>query len=94
MGQGAQDTRDAIRSLLPNMGTGSSERMKTMLDAFDNQVKILGSGVPKAGWQVKAEATAKKGTPLTMDEAGDYLRKAGGDKAKARQLAKAAGRTF
>jgi hypothetical protein len=57
MGQGAQDTRDAIRSLLPNMGTGSPERMKTMLDAFDNQVKILGSGVPKAGGQVKAEAT-------------------------------------
>jgi hypothetical protein len=60
MGQGAQDTRDAIRSLLPNMGTGSAERMKTMLDAFDNQVKILGSGVPKAGGQVKAEATKKK----------------------------------
>jgi hypothetical protein len=60
MGQGAQDTRDAIRSLLPNMGTGSAERMKTMLDAFDNQVRILGSGVPKAGGQVKAEATKKK----------------------------------
>jgi hypothetical protein len=69
MGQGAQDTRDAIRSLLPNMGTGSAERMKTMLDAFDNQVKILGSGVPKAGGQVKAEATkaardAKPADPL------------------------------
>jgi hypothetical protein len=60
MGQGAQDTRDAIRSLLPNMGTGSPARMKTMLDAFDNQVKILGSGVPKAGGQVKAEETKKK----------------------------------
>jgi hypothetical protein len=59
MGQGAQDTRDAIRSLLPNMGTGSPERMKTMLDAFDNQVKILGSGVPKAGGQVKAEERKK-----------------------------------
>ena len=57
MGQGAQDTRDAIRSLLPNMGTGSPERMKTMLDAFDNQVNILGSGVPKAGGQAKAEAS-------------------------------------
>jgi hypothetical protein len=56
MGQGAQDTRDAIRSLLPNMGTGSPERMKAMLDAFDNQVTILKSGVPKAGGQAKAEA--------------------------------------
>ena len=69
MGQGAQDTRDAIRSLLPNMGTGSPERMKTMLDAFDNQVNILGSGVPKAGGQVKAETTkatkaAKPADPL------------------------------
>jgi hypothetical protein len=59
MGQGAQDTRDAIRSLLPNMGTGSPERMKIMLDSFDNQTKILGSGVPKAGGQAKAEATKK-----------------------------------
>jgi hypothetical protein len=61
MGQGAQDTRDAIRSLLPNMGTGSPERMKTMLDAFDNQVKILGSGVPRAGGQTKAEERKKAG---------------------------------
>jgi len=65
MGQGAQDTRDAIRSLLPNMGTGSKERMNTMLDAFDNQVKILGSGVPKAGGQVKAEERQKAKTGTT-----------------------------
>jgi len=56
MGQGAQDTRDAIRSLLPNMGTADPKRMTAMLDAFDNQVRILGSGVPKAGGQAKAEA--------------------------------------
>jgi hypothetical protein len=81
MGQGAQDTRDAIRSLLPNMGTGSPERMKTMLDAFDNQVKILGSGVPKAGGQVKAEATKAAKDAANMEtqtyNGATYQRKKG-----------------
>lgn len=78
MGQGAQDTRDAIRSLLPNMGTGSPERMKTMLDAFDNQVNILGSGVPKAGGQVKAEAAKTAAGMETQTYNGaTYQRKKG-----------------
>lgn len=81
MGQGAQDTRDAIRSLLPNMGTGSPERMKTMLDAFDNQVGILKQGVPKAGGQVKAEATKAAKDAANMEtqtyNGATYQRKKG-----------------
>jgi len=86
MGQGAQDLRTAIRAMIPGVRSGSKQMMNKQLDAFDNQVKILAGGIAHPG--------AKKGTALTMEEAGEYLRKAGGDKAKARQLAKADGRTF
>jgi hypothetical protein len=78
MGQGAQDTRDAIRSLLPNMGTADPKRMGMMLDAFDNQVNILGSGVPKAGGQARAEATKAAASMETQTYNGaTYQRKKG-----------------
>jgi hypothetical protein len=38
--------------------------------------------------------TGKGSGPLSLDEAKDYLQKAGGDKEKARQLARQDGRTF
>jgi hypothetical protein len=86
MGAGAQDLRTAIRDMIPGVRSGSKQMMNKQLDAFDQQVSILKSGIAHPG--------KTKGTALTMDEAGDYLRKAGGDKAKARELAKADGRTF
>lgn len=85
-GQGAQDTRNAIRALLPGAATGNVPMMNKMLDAFDNQVSILKSGIPRAGG-------AKK-TALTADEARGYLQKAGGDANKARALARKDGRSF
>jgi len=70
MGQGAQDLRNAIRSMLPNIGTGSPERMKTMLDAFDNQVGILKKGVPTTGGQ-KAAQERQKQTATPAPKAGE-----------------------
>lgn len=48
-GQGAQDTRNAIRSLLPNLASGNKDLMFKQLDAFDNQTGILARGIPKPG---------------------------------------------
>lgn len=48
-GQGAMDTRNAIRSLLPNLASGNKEMMFKQLDAFDNQTAILARGIPKPG---------------------------------------------
>jgi hypothetical protein len=49
MGQGAQDTRNAIRGTLPYIGIGDKKRMLEAIAPFDNQIKILKSGIPKAG---------------------------------------------
>jgi hypothetical protein len=56
-GQGAQDTRDAIRALLPGAATGDIKLMLKMMDAFDNQTRILKSGIPKPGGAPKDGAT-------------------------------------
>jgi hypothetical protein len=44
-GQGAQDTRNAIRALLPGVQSGSKEMQTKQLDAFDNMVGILKKGI-------------------------------------------------
>lgn len=48
-GQGAQDTRAAIRSLLPGLTSGNKQMMFKQLDAFDNQTSILAKGIPRPG---------------------------------------------
>lgn len=57
MGQGASDTRSAIRALLPGVQSGDKQMALKQLDAFDNQVKILKSGVPG----VKSKSGAAQG---------------------------------
>lgn len=92
-GQGAEDLRGAIRHTIPAVQSGSKEMMLKQIGAFDNQVAILEKGIPKT--KAGAAATGGGGQgELTLDEAKSYLQKAGGDKDKARQLAKADGRTF
>ena len=49
LGSSAQDMRDAIRSLLPNIGSGSTALMLKQLDAFDQQVKVLKDGIAHPG---------------------------------------------
>jgi hypothetical protein len=49
MGAGAQDLRTAIRSMIPGIRSGSKEMMNKQLDAFDNQVKILKTGIAHPG---------------------------------------------
>jgi hypothetical protein len=87
---GSSDTlRAAMVAMVPGAGTSSVKEGKMQLSAARRTAEALFSGRP----QSKLPST-KKGTALTIEEAGEYLKKAGGDKAKARQLAKADGRTF
>jgi hypothetical protein len=54
IGASAQDVRGAIHAMLPGIGSGSTGMMKKQLDAFDQQVKVLKTGIAKPG---------KPGTP-------------------------------
>lgn len=49
MGTGAQDLRNAIRDMIPGVRSGNKQMMNKQLDAFDNQVKILRSGIAHPG---------------------------------------------
>jgi hypothetical protein len=46
MGQGAQDLREAIQATLPGITSGSKEFALKKLTGVDNQIRILGRGVP------------------------------------------------
>jgi len=49
MGAGAQDLRSAIRAMIPGIRSGSKEMMNKQLNAFDNQVSILKTGIAHPG---------------------------------------------
>jgi len=49
MGTGAQDLRTAIRAMIPGIRSGDAKMMNKQLDAFDNQVKILKTGIAHPG---------------------------------------------
>jgi hypothetical protein len=92
-----QDSRSWMGSIEAHMrhattGTWFSDDQRkqivqTMKQLGEAKKKALASG----GQSQNAES---KGGKLTVDEARDYLQKAGGDKVKARQMAKADGRSF
>jgi len=68
----------------------------------DNEPEPLPKNLGELGYSAAWKASpgkfdvdpAKRGTALTTDEARAYLRKAGGDKNRARQLARQDGRHF
>jgi hypothetical protein len=60
MGQGAQDLRAAIQATLPGISSGTKEFALKRLDAVDNQVNILGSGIPKT--HINTQGGKGKGT--------------------------------
>jgi hypothetical protein len=64
-GQGAQDLRNAVRNMLPGVRSGSQEMALKQLDAFDQQVKILKSGIP--GVKKKTDTTGTGGWVLDPD---------------------------
>jgi hypothetical protein len=71
--------------------------LKAALGAEVNYVsdRAMDPNPPDYSKQSGAAKPAAKGTgPLSLSEAQDYLQKAGGDKAKAKQAATADGRTF
>ena len=98
MGNGSDMLRNAIVEMLPSVKSGSTSMANKQLDAFDNQVRILGGGIPKVNSNVTTptgeENHSGKTTPLTLEEAQQYLVRAGGDKDKARAAAKKDGRSF
>lgn len=49
IGASAQDVRGAIHAMLPGIGSGNTQMMTKQLDAFDQQVKVLKSGIAKPG---------------------------------------------
>jgi hypothetical protein len=62
MGTGAQDLRTAIRAMIPGIRSGDKKMMNKQLDAFDNQVSILKTGIAHPG---KTAPKDKKDTPDT-----------------------------
>jgi hypothetical protein len=64
MGAGAQDLRNAIRAMLPGLNSGNAKMMLKQLDAFDQQVSVLESGVPSPGKSGKGQLVGPgKSTP-------------------------------
>jgi hypothetical protein len=95
MGNGSDQMRAAIRATLPNAKSGNPQMMLKQLDAVTNLVDNLYTGVPKINAKgSKTEPAANSSKSLTLQEAQDYLQKAGGDANKARALAKKDGRSF
>lgn len=86
--QGVAATGDSLLNGFKNGPAailGASKSMRDSLKTFANDVQNA-KNPPQAGGGGKG--------PLSVDEARTYLQKAGGDKDKARALAKADGRTF
>jgi len=77
MGAGAQDLRNAIRDMIPGVRSGSKEMMNKQMDAFDQQVSILKSGIAHPG---KGGAAATSGPKAGTVENGYKFK--GGDPAK------------
>jgi hypothetical protein len=79
-GQGASDTRNAIRAILPGIQSGSKQMQNKQLDAFDNMTSILKKGIAGVN-QGKADTNQPaSGAPKRGAVEGGYRFK-GGDPA-------------
>jgi hypothetical protein len=79
-GQGASDTRNAIRAILPGIQSGSKQMQNKQLDAFDNMTSILKKGIAGVN-QGKADTNQpSSGAPKRGAVEGGYRFK-GGDPA-------------
>lgn len=93
------ETMDSVRSAADRLGIDLSEVQKDpgILESIISKVSSIVPGVsnpaPKFGGS-SVRFTSKGGKPLTKDLAQKFLQQSGGDKDKARQLAKQAGYTF
>jgi hypothetical protein len=89
-GQGSDDLRSAIQATLPNATTPDRKTASMKLDKFEGTIDRLSRGIPK----VQLNPMPGQGKQLDTATAQSFLQKAGGDKNKARQLAKEAGYHF
>lgn len=81
-----QKAAEAKQKVDSDLETKYAPKVQQMSDEAD---KLL--GLTKAGSKLQSGQSSK---PLSVDEARDYLKKAGGDKDKARTMAKKDGRSF
>lgn len=80
MGTGAQDLRTAIRAMIPGIRSGDKKMMNKQLDAFDNQVSILKSGIAhpgkaggsKGGMVMMLAPDGKTKKPVPADQVQHY----------------------
>jgi hypothetical protein len=79
MGAGAQDLRNAIRAMLPGLGSGNTKMMNKQLDAFDQQVRVLEEGVPSPGKSGKGQLVGKGSADMETQtyNGATYQRKKG-----------------
>lgn len=101
--QGDVLPRESIPELVEAAKTINSSKVRTANDNLESTTKIHGYKVPgsdargrldKPGDYQEAKEGGQGGGALSVDEARQYLQKAGGDKDKARAAAKADGRSF
>lgn len=64
MGQGAQDLRAAIQATLPGITSGSKQFALKRLDAVDNQINILGRGIPRTNINMGGPGAAPSAAPM------------------------------
>ena len=102
-GQGSDELRAAIRSTIPGATSPNKKFSVAQLDKFEQVINRLSAGIPKVPLRTDigdthtntpTAAPAPGKGALTKDEAMEYLRKAGGDKEKAREMARRDGRSF
>lgn len=92
-GQGSGDLRDAIRATVPSGTTPTKEYGIKQLERFNKTLDRLERGVPKVPLRTDL-GSENKGTQLDANTAAAILKEAGGDKDKARAIAKQRGHTF
>lgn len=95
--RGGQQMYDRIKSMFNQAGQ-SANNLKSAIDSTSDWFRTyqqMGRGLlPGEGTTPIGGGASKASGPLTIPEAQEYLRKAGGNKDLARKMAKADGRTF
>lgn len=88
-----QDDREAMFKMAKEFNTVAEQKYSDTHAEYTGYIKGIGLD-PNIYMEPNKAGGTKKGKPLTKAEAAAYLRKAGGDKEKARALAKQDGRAF
>lgn len=89
-----QDDREAMYKMAKEFKNVAEEKYQATHGEYTGYVKQIGLDPNIYMEPMKGTKSSRAGKPLSKAEAAAYLRQAGGDKEKARALAKQDGRTF